>query len=109
MDQVVLVDDCSRDRTVEVATAMGLTVIPHEKNKGYGGNQKTCYKYALENGADVIVMIHLDYQYDSRVIPSAVSFIELGICDVVLGVGFVRGAKPWLAACRRGSISPTVD
>ncbi len=85
VDDIILVDDCSRDRTVEVATEMGLTVIRHGKNKGYGGNQKTCYKYALETGADVIVMIHPDYQYDSRVIPSAVNFIELGICDVVLG------------------------
>jgi glycosyltransferase involved in cell wall biosynthesis len=85
VDEIVLVDDCSRDRTVELATEMGLTVIRHEKNTGYGGNQKTCYRYALANGADVIVMIHPDYQYDSRVIPSAVSFIELGICDVVLG------------------------
>jgi glycosyltransferase involved in cell wall biosynthesis len=85
VDEVVLVDDCSKDRTVEVAEAMGLTVIRHDQNKGYGGNQKTCYKYALENGADVVVMIHPDYQYDSRVIPHAVSIIELGICDLVMG------------------------
>jgi glycosyltransferase involved in cell wall biosynthesis len=64
---------------------MGLTVIIHEKNKGYGGNQKTCYRYALDQGADIVVMIHPDYQYDARVIPLAVGFIELGICDVVLG------------------------
>jgi glycosyltransferase involved in cell wall biosynthesis len=64
---------------------MGLTVIVHEKNKGYGGNQKTCYREALARGADVVVMIHPDYQYDSRVIPQATAFIELGICDVVLG------------------------
>ena len=64
---------------------MGLTVIVHPQNRGYGGNQKTCYREALEHGADVVVMIHPDYQYDSRVIPHAVGFIELGICDVVLG------------------------
>jgi glycosyltransferase involved in cell wall biosynthesis len=85
VDEVILVDDGSKDRTVEVARDMGLTVIVHEKNKGYGGNQKTCYREALARGADIIVMIHPDYQYDSRVIPHAVGFIELGICDVVLG------------------------
>jgi glycosyltransferase involved in cell wall biosynthesis len=85
VDEIILVDDGSKDRTVAVARAMGLTVIVHEQNRGYGGNQKTCYRHALEHGADVIVMIHPDYQYDSRVIPHAVGFIELGICDVVLG------------------------
>jgi glycosyltransferase involved in cell wall biosynthesis len=85
VDEILLVDDCSKDNTVQLAREMGLTVIVHEKNKGYGGNQKTCYKYCLENGADVVVMIHPDYQYDSRVIPHAVAMIELGICDVVLG------------------------
>jgi glycosyltransferase involved in cell wall biosynthesis len=85
LDEVVLVDDGSTDRTVQVAREMGLTVIVHPKNRGYGGNQKTCYRHALERGADVVVMIHPDYQYDSRVIPYAVGIIELGICDVVLG------------------------
>ena len=85
VDEVILVDDGSKDRTVEIAREMGLTVIVHPKNRGYGGNQKTCYRHALERGADVVVMIHPDYQYDSRVIPHAVGFIELGICDVVLG------------------------
>ena len=85
VDEILLVDDGSRDRTVEIARAMGLTVIVHPRNRGYGGNQKTCYKEALARGADVVVMIHPDYQYDSRVIPHAVGFIELGICDVVLG------------------------
>jgi glycosyltransferase involved in cell wall biosynthesis len=60
-------------------------VLVHPENRGYGGNQKTCYREALARGADVVVMIHPDYQYDSRVIPHAVGFIELGICDVVLG------------------------
>jgi glycosyltransferase involved in cell wall biosynthesis len=85
VDEVILVDDGSKDRTVEVARELGLTVIVHAQNKGYGGNQKTCYREALDRGADVVVMIHPDYQYDSRVIPHAVGFIELGICDVVLG------------------------
>jgi glycosyltransferase involved in cell wall biosynthesis len=85
VDDIVLVDDGSTDDTVALAQTMGLTVIAHPHNRGYGGNQKTCYRHALDAGADVVVMIHPDYQYDSRVIPHAVAFIELGICDVVLG------------------------
>jgi len=85
IDEAILVDDGSKDRTVQVAREMGLTVIQHTSNKGYGGNQKTCYRHALDRGADIVVMIHPDYQYDSRVIPHAVGFIELGICDVVVG------------------------
>ena len=85
VDEIILVDDGSRDNTVEIARRLGLTVIVHEQNRGYGGNQKTCYRRALESGADFVVMIHPDYQYDSRVIPAAVEFLKLGICDVVLG------------------------
>ena len=85
VDEIILVDDGSKDRTVEIAREIGLTVIVHPKNCGYGGNQKTCYRTALDHGADIVVMIHPDYQYDSRVIPYAVGIIELDICDVVLG------------------------
>ncbi|MCH9656969.1 MAG: glycosyltransferase family 2 protein [Planctomycetes bacterium] len=85
VDEIVLVDDCSSDNTVEVAKNLGLTVIQHERNTGYGGNQKTCYRYALDAGADYVVMIHPDYQYDSRVVPVAIELIRLGICDVILG------------------------
>ncbi|MBL8796314.1 MAG: glycosyltransferase family 2 protein [Planctomycetia bacterium] len=85
VDEFILVDDGSSDRTVQVAREMGLTVVEHPENRGYGGNQKTCYRMALDHGADIVVMIHPDYQYDSRVIPTAVDIIELGICDVVLG------------------------
>jgi glycosyltransferase involved in cell wall biosynthesis len=85
VDEIILVDDCSKDNTVEIAERLGLTVIRHEKNLGYGGNQKTCYQRALQNGADYIVMIHPDYQYDSRVIPAAIEFIRLGICDFIMG------------------------
>ena len=85
VDEVLLVDDGSTDRTVTIAREMGLSVIVHPANKGYGGNQKTCYRYALDREADVVVMIHPDYQYDARIIPHAVGLIELGICDVVLG------------------------
>jgi glycosyltransferase involved in cell wall biosynthesis len=85
VDDIVLVDDKSTDGTADLAESLGLTVIRHAKNKGYGGNQKTCYRAALERGADYVVMIHPDYQYDSRVLDLAIGFIRLDICDVVLG------------------------
>lgn len=85
VDEILVVDDGSQDDTVAIAQRLGLKVIIHEKNQGYGGNQKTCYRQALEMGADYIVMIHPDYQYDSRVIPVAVEILRLGICDCVLG------------------------
>jgi glycosyltransferase involved in cell wall biosynthesis len=96
VDEVLLVDDGSRDGTVALARKMGLTVVVHERNTGYGGNQKTCYRWALAAGADVVVMIHPDYQYDARVIPHAVGVVELGICDVVLG-NRVRSRREALA------------
>ena len=85
VDEILVVDDGSRDDTVAVARELGLRVIEHPRNRGYGGNQKTCYRAALATDADIVLMIHPDYQYDSRVVPHLVSFIELGICDVVLG------------------------
>src|SRR5258708_5570008 len=77
VDEVILVDDGSTDRTVELARELGLTVLVHPENRGYGANQKTCYHEALARGAEVVVMIHPDFQYDSRVIPIAVGIIEL--------------------------------
>ncbi|MCA9075761.1 MAG: glycosyltransferase family 2 protein [Planctomycetaceae bacterium] len=85
VDEVILVDDCSSDNTVEVARSLGITVIERESNGGYGANQKTCYQHALERGADYVVMIHPDFQYDSRLAGIAVDFLKLDICDVVLG------------------------
>jgi glycosyltransferase involved in cell wall biosynthesis len=85
VDEVILTDDQSKDNTVAIARRLGITVLEHQQNLGYGGNQKTCYDEALRRGADIIVMLHPDYQYDPRVIPFAVGFIQTGICDVVLG------------------------
>jgi glycosyltransferase involved in cell wall biosynthesis len=85
VDHIILVDDQSKDGTADLAQQMGLTVYRHDRNKGYGGNQKTCYRAALDLGADFVVMIHPDYQYDSRVLSLAIGFIKLDICDVVLG------------------------
>jgi len=84
-DELILVDDCSTDDTVRIGEELGLTVIRHEKNRGYGANQKTCYDTALQRGADVIVMLHPDYQYDGRLIPFFLGFMETGVCDVMLG------------------------
>lgn len=85
VDEIILVDDCSRDDTVAIAESIGLRVIRHEQNKGYGGNQKTCYREALRSGADVVVMIHPDYQYDSRLVPYLTGLLRDNVCDVVCG------------------------
>src|SRR4029453_14127863 len=85
VDEVIVVDDASRDNTVQIARALGLPVIAHAENRGYGANQKTCYDAALARGADIVVMIHPDYQYDSRLTPLLTGFIAADVCDVVLG------------------------
>lgn len=84
-NQILLVDDCSTDRTVEVARRLGLEVIEHDRNLGYGANQKTCYRAALERGASVVVMLHPDFQYDARVVELMAELIYLGTVDFVLG------------------------
>lgn len=85
VDHVILVDDVSQDETVEIAQRLGLKVIVHIQNKGYGGNQKTCYLEALRDGADVVVMLHPDYQYDSRLVPQLIAPILDNRADLVLG------------------------
>jgi glycosyltransferase involved in cell wall biosynthesis len=85
VDEVLVVDDASRDGTVAIARALGLSVVVHPENRGYGANQKTCYDEALRRGAGIVVMIHPDYQYDSRLTPHVVGFVQAGVCDVVLG------------------------
>jgi glycosyltransferase involved in cell wall biosynthesis len=85
VDEVVLVDDASTDETVALAGRLGLEPISHERNLGYGGNQKTCYRRALELGADIIVMVHPDYQYSPLLVPAMASMIAYGEYDLVLG------------------------
>jgi glycosyltransferase involved in cell wall biosynthesis len=85
VDEVILVDDKSSDDTVKVSESLGIHTVAHEKNRGYGGNQKTCYTEALKRGADIVIMVHPDYQYDSRLVPYIIGFIEKDVCDVVLG------------------------
>lgn len=84
-DEVIVVDDGSKDRTVEVARKLGLTVIVHPQNRGYGGNQKTCYREALKHGVDIVVMIHPDYQYDSSLVGELVKPIAQGRFDIMFG------------------------
>lgn len=85
VDKVILVDDCSKDNTSDLGRKLGLEVIRHEKNRGYGGNQKTCYSNALKHGADIVVMLHPDYQYTPKLIRAMASLIAEDVYDVVLG------------------------
>ena len=99
-DRILLVDDASADATVSVATALRLDVIRHKRNLGYGGNQKTCYRQALEMGADVVVMLHPDGQYDPAIIPNLCKVIEDGDADIVLGSRWLgldpaKAGMPW--------------
>jgi hypothetical protein len=99
-DRILLVDDASGDATVSVATALSLDVIRHKENLGYGGNQKTCYRHALEMGADVVVMLHPDGQYDPAIIPILCKMIEDGQADIVLGSRWLgldpaKAGMPW--------------
>jgi len=99
VDDVILVDDASRDRTSELSKSMGIRTIVHEKNIGYGGNQKSCYRAALESGADIVIMVHPDYQYTPRLIPAMASMIAYDEFDAVLasrilGIGALEGGMP---------------
>jgi glycosyltransferase involved in cell wall biosynthesis len=91
VDEIILVDDFSRDNTVEIARKLGLKVFTHNRNSGYGANQKTCYKEALGMGAEIIVMVHPDYQYDPRVIPELVKPILSGKADAVFASRMMKG------------------
>lgn len=85
VDEIILVDDGSKDNTVEIARKLGITVIVHSKNRGYGGNQKTCYKEALRRGADIIIMVHPDYQYDSSLINELIRPIATNRFNIMFG------------------------
>jgi glycosyltransferase involved in cell wall biosynthesis len=91
VDEVIVVDDASHDETVRLAQALGLRTRTHERNLGYGGAQKTCYGEALRAGADIVVMLHPDYQYTPRLIPAMTSLIAVGQFDVVLGSRILSG------------------
>jgi glycosyltransferase involved in cell wall biosynthesis len=91
VDEVILVDDASRDETARVAKELGIKTIIHSENKGYGGNQKTCYREALQHGADIVVMVHPDYQYSPRLVTAMASMIASGHYDAVLGSRILGG------------------
>ncbi len=106
VDDVILVDDLSNDNTVEVGKRLGIKhIIVHEQNKGYGGNQKSCYNKALEIGADIVIMLHPDYQYTPKLIPAMTHLLSSGLYHVVLGSrilgkGALKGGMPllkWIA------------
>ena len=100
VDKVILVDDASSDETLQVARELGLGVFVHTRNFGYGANQKTCYREALKLGADIVVMLHPDYQYDPTLLPEMIAPIEKGDADVVLGSRLmgdspIKQGMPW--------------
>ena len=99
VDDVILTDDASRDDTAEIAERLGLRTLRHDRNKGYGGNQKTCYRAALDHGADIVIMLHPDYQYSPRLLGAMASMVASGHYDVVLGSrilgkGALQGGMP---------------
>lgn len=99
VDDIILTDDCSKDDTIAVARELGLHVISHDRNRGYGGNQKTCYTAALARGADIVVMLHPDYQYTPRLVTAMAGMIASGHYDAVfasriLSRGAIEGGMP---------------
>ena len=109
VDHVIVVDDRSRDQTVAVARSLpGVQVLQHERNLGYGGNQKTCYRAALAAGADIVIMVHPDYQYTPKLIPAMVALIRSGLYPCVIGSrilgGYARksGMPLWRYVANRG-------
>jgi glycosyltransferase involved in cell wall biosynthesis len=107
VSKIILVDDVSQDQTVAIARSLGLEVVIHVQNRGYGGNQKTCYLEALKEGADVVVMLHPDHQYDSRLVPELIRPILEGRAEMVLGSRILNGRAleggmpPWKYVANR--------
>ena len=107
VDEVILTDDASDDATAALARKLGIHTVVHETNRGYGANQKTCYLEALRRGADVVVMLHPDYQYEPRLVTPMASMITSGVYDVVLGsrilggTAMAGGMPPWKYAANR--------
>ncbi|MEZ4977702.1 MAG: glycosyltransferase family 2 protein [Chitinophagales bacterium] len=101
VDEIILTDDASKDNTVELAKELGIKhILRHDENKGYGGNQKTCYKKALELNGDIVIMLHPDYQYTPKLIPSLVNLIAQDLYPIalgsrILGNGALKGGMPW--------------
>jgi glycosyltransferase involved in cell wall biosynthesis len=100
VDDIIVVDDASTDDTLAVAKKLGIFAVAHERNKGYGANQKTCYRLALERGADIVIMLHPDYQYSPKLVLPMASMLSSGFFDVVLGsrilgVGALAGGMPF--------------
>jgi glycosyltransferase involved in cell wall biosynthesis len=100
VDEIVLVDDASSDSTIEIAKKLNINTFVHLSNKGYGGNQKTCYREALKKGADVVVMLHPDYQYTPKLLTALASMVAVGEFDIVLasrilGRGALKGGMPF--------------
>jgi glycosyltransferase involved in cell wall biosynthesis len=91
IDEIILVDDASQDRTAEISSELGIRTIIHRENIGYGGNQKTCYRESLRLGADIVVMIHPDYQYSPKLVTAMASMVASGHYDVVLGSRILGG------------------
>jgi glycosyltransferase involved in cell wall biosynthesis len=100
VDDIIVVDDASKDDTLAVAKKLGIFAVAHERNKGYGANQKTCYRLALERGADIVIMLHPDYQYSPKLVLPMAAMLSSGFFDVVLGsrilgVGALAGGMPF--------------
>ena len=91
VDEVLVTDDCSSDRTVDIAGEMGLSVYRHDSNTGYGGNQKTCYREALKRNADIVIMLHPDYQYPPKLITAMAGLVASNMFDIVLGSRILGG------------------
>jgi glycosyltransferase involved in cell wall biosynthesis len=110
VDDVILVDDASTDGTLQLARNLGVFAVRHDYNKGYGGNQKTCYRLALERGADVIIMLHPDYQYTPKLLLPMASMLCSGLFDVVLGsrilgTGALAGGMPFYKYCANRALT----